>query len=366
MLDDLFLCDYEENLSITYRQLLDCINDFEIENKYISFMYCLITSQDIDLTGNQVNISNNHLKLKNLEEMQSMIKNSDSKIILKSSGTTGDQKIIIHDIQKILKNTKKIDEKCVWGMCYNFNHMGGIQIILQSFVNFNGIVVLYQMTKKQINELINSHNITHISATPTFYRINFQSKNVHNCVKRVTLGGELSQKEDIQKIKKIFPNAKINNIYATTETGIVMTSNTEIFKLADNIKIIDKSLKILFSGKWLDTDDVVEMIDENHFYFLGRGSGFLNIGGYKVSSDKIEGIIREIETVENALVYLKENSIIPILCCDIITSESHIKDLQLRKFLKQRGLNKYEIPRIFKKTDNIETTNNLKIKRRKN
>ncbi len=251
-------------------------------------------------------------------------------------------------------------------MAYNPKHMGGFQVFIQALLNMNTIISLYNIPVHETYKLITDYSITHISGTPTFYRTLFSKEIQFNNVKRVTLGGELTDDFTIKLINFMFPNCKINNIYATTENGAILISDTNIFKLTDNIKISDNStLLINNDGIWSDTGDIVETISYNRFKFIGRQSGFINVGGVNVNPYSIEETIRSIEGVIDVRVYAKSNSLTSnIICCDVaIQHNCDINEDNIKKYLLKNNKTKYEIPRIIKFVDTIEYTKNIKAKR---
>ncbi|MDZ7795644.1 MAG: hypothetical protein U5N56_00735 [Candidatus Marinimicrobia bacterium] len=75
-----------------------------------------------------------------------------------------------------------------------------------------------------------------ISATPTFYRLLLPSKNVFKNVMRVTSGGEKLDNKTIEYLHQLFPNAKITNVYASTEAGTLFASKADVFTIKADMK----------------------------------------------------------------------------------------------------------------------------------
>ena len=67
-------------------------------------------------------------------------------------------------------------------------------------------------------------------------------------MRRVTLGGEKSDRQLYDSIGCIFPNAKINNVYASTEAGSLFGARGDAFRippeLKDKFKVVDGELLI--------------------------------------------------------------------------------------------------------------------------
>ena len=89
-----------------------------------------------------------------------------------------------------------------WLFTYNNRHMGGVQVLLQAIINLDCIVDVYKKDRNFILKQIDKMKVTHISATPTFYRMLLPFEKVYENVSRVTVGGERSDTKTIKFIKE--------------------------------------------------------------------------------------------------------------------------------------------------------------------
>lgn len=311
------------------------------------------------------------------------VKNSTSKITLFTSGTTGLPKKVIHTV-KTLSRAVRISEKYakhVWGFAYNPTHIAGLQVFLQAIFNLNEIVFLFGEMPDKIFSLIDSKKITHISATPTFYRMLLGKDSVFKSVLRITCGGEKSDNILYAKLAKLFPCAKINNIYAATEFGTLLVCSGEYFSipnsLSDKIKVQNNSLFVHKSlmgisdslpdfGEWYKTGDLVEFVDteKTKFRFIARQCNLVNTGGYKVNIEEVEDVLRQMPQVADAAVYGQKNSVIGnILCADIKPAKNAELEIpQIRQFLAAR-LQPFKIPRKITFVESLKQTATGKLKR---
>ena len=113
-------------------------------------------------------------------------------------------------------------------------------MFFQAFMNQNFLVNVFNKSRAEVYELIENESVTHVSATPTFYRLLLPFEKAYQTVLRVTLGGEKSDKKLYDSIEKIFPNAKINNVYASTEAGTLFAAKGDCFQIP--VAICDKFL----------------------------------------------------------------------------------------------------------------------------
>lgn len=288
-------------------------------------------------------------------------------IIFETSGTTGEPKKVNHTFETLSKNIKIKDslKGKVWGLTYDYRKIAGSQVVLQSYLNGGKVVNLFQKSKDEVVKLINKFDITHISATPTFYRLLIGDTIFEN-VKQVTLGGEVVSESLINNIKKSFPNAKVTNIYALTEFGTLFASDTFHFEISEKNSIfvkIENNHIFVKKDKWIDTGDVVEMIDSNKFKIVGRETNMINVGGNKINPIKVENVLNNMSYIKNSLVYSKENSVMgSVVFADIILNKS-VSVSDIKKYLKEY-LSSYEIPLKINIVDTIEINSTGKIIRK--
>ena len=137
---------------------------------------------------------------------------------------------------------------------------------------------------------IKKYNINRISGTPTFWKllVNFNKDLESIDLKNITLGGEIVYQELLDKLSSLFPNSKMNHIYATTETGVVFSVSDKMegfpcnYLKKYNLKIINDRLYILINGdEWFNSNDLCEIKDDR-VLFKGRSSEIIKVAGRKV------------------------------------------------------------------------------------
>lgn len=320
------------------------------------------------------------ISLKN--ELISKIKNTGPQwnITLFTSGTTGLPKKVKHTFQS-LNRFVKITEKNtddVWGFAYNPTHIAGIQVFFQALLNGNSIIRLFELSTDLVFNSIEQYGITHISATPTFYRLLYPINKIFPNVVRITVGGEKFDEKTIDKLKPAFPNSKITNVYASTEAGTLFAAKGDVFtvkaemeefvKIENNQLFIHKDMMGLTENKinsWYNTGDIVEIVSENplQFRFVSRKNEMINVGGYKVNPNEVEEAIRTINGISDVRVFAKSNSVLGnIICCEIVKFDENLDEAKIRSFL-QTQLQEYKIPRFIKFVNELSTTRTGKIKR---
>lgn len=346
-----------------------------------------INPSEIDgLDESKVNVRESIASLfsfQNMDEVVSAVQNSNSEITIFTSGTTGQPKKVVHSIATLTRAVRIGDryKGQVWAYAYNPTHMAGLQVFFQAFENHNTLVNVFNQPREYVYQQIREKGITHISATPTFYRLLLPFEKTFESVIRVTLGGEKSDQHLYDSIMKIFPNAKINNVYASTEAGSLFAAKGDCFQIPETIKdkfkvaddelLIHKSLlgssdSFKFTDDYYHSGDLIIWVDESQglFRFKSRKNELINVGGYKVNPGEVEVAIQDIDGVRQAMVYGKANSILGnVLCADVVLESGfELTELEIKKVLSSQ-LQDFKVPRRIKFVEEISLTRTGKMKR---
>lgn len=305
------------------------------------------------------------------------------RVTLYTSGTTGRPKQVAHTYGTITRNVRGDERHAgdVWGFAYNPTHMAGLQVFFQALLNGNTMVRLFGMGKNEIVGQVNEFGITHISATPTFYRLLLPCEQECPSVVRITSGGEKFDEATLNQLREAFPNAKFTNVYASTEAGTLFASKGNDFvlkpKMQQLVKVENDELYIHHSllgdsesftltDGWFKTGDLVEVIaaDPLTIRFKSRKSEMINVGGYKVSPTEVEDAIRQLPQVQDVRVYAKDNRILgKIICSEIaLVPGENLQEREVREHL-QGMLQEYKIPRLYKFVEQLSVTHTGKLSR---
>jgi len=381
---------YQSNSdSFTYADILNHISaqtsvdqNYQAES-YKDFILGVITAivHNIDITlvdyRNQYQdtkstpVPIHQLTIHSIDDLIRRVTLSKSKIGIYSSGTTAEPKLINQSVQRLMKSVRISDEykHSRWGFTYNPSHSAGIQVFLQAICNQATLYDLYKCSRIQILETLKRDKITHLSATPTFYRMlapyNFDLPDI----KSVTFNGEKSTLELIQSVKSRCSNARIRNIYGSTESGPLMSSESTTFKVPErlikHIKIENEELMIkghLISKSvnnldWYPTGDLVKIVNQDPLTieFISRKTSILNVGGQNVSPQEVEETLIKHPSVKDARVYGRSNKMIGnLIVAEVQVLDSEIiSEKELIKWCKEK-LATYKVPRMIKLVDKIE------------
>jgi len=303
----------------------------------------------------------------------------EESMIFFTSGTTGKPKGVVVSSKKFLGDIKINRDRDPVNLLLGFQleHSAGIGMLLQFLLNGSCVLLTDRLNAVSIMEILINENTTALATTPSLLRNLFIFCDTKNTVieklKYLFLTSERIADDILKKLRRIFPNARVRQNYALTETGVITTqkheqlinnpnSVGEIKNIGTQIKIIDGEIWIkndnqmlYYIGEkekrqdgWFPTGDY-GYIEDGSLYLLGRKDEIINVGGEKVFANEIEKILLKIEWIENAHVYGIKNCITGnIVAADIQTSmENNIENIKTIRNICGEYLQKYKRPLVF-------------------
>lgn len=265
-----------------------------------------------------------------------------TRMILPTSGTTGTPKLVSHSWATLTRALKPGgDAPCRrWGLLYELGRFAGLQVFLQALASRATLVFTDQLPDLEARlELLAAEGCDALSATPTLWRQILMSPVGRRLpLRQVTLGGEIADELVLQALARTFPGARITHIYASTEAGVGFSvkdgragfpaaylseppGGVELkVDAAGHLWLRPPVRGQFFVGAegletaegWIDSGDLVERRGDR-FYFLGRASGAINVGGDKVYPEEVERVILEMPEIALARVSGRRNPIVGAL-----------------------------------------------------
>jgi O-succinylbenzoic acid--CoA ligase len=293
-----------------------------------------------------------------------------------TSGSTGIPKVIRLQKQKMEASAKmtgtyfdfKPGDKTI--LCLSPDTIGGKMMLLRSF--------LFEMEIYVVD--INTNPLEKIDFALKFAAMvplqiqNIIEKNPEklNLVQQLLIGGATVSKQ-LEESLKHFETCAYES-FGMTET----MSHVAVRKLNQpTFQPFEALLGILFESsenqlivnapqlgiEKLNTNDIVELVDQKHFFWQGRADFVINSGGIKFFPEKIEKKISHL--IQSRFFIASEKDILLgekiILVLEEIESEERMNDL-LELF--QIELDKFEIPKAMYFIDSFEETVSGKINRK--
>jgi acyl-coenzyme A synthetase/AMP-(fatty) acid ligase len=305
------------------------------------------------------------------------ISQSEGRIILHTSGSSGVPKRVQHRIAALGRSVvvSPRHQAAVWALAFNPTHIAGVQVVLQAWANGNPVVNLWGVSPAEAVSRCRQWGVTHVSATPTFYRLLLAEGAELPAVKSLTVGGEPAEEALLERLRQHFPGARIHNVYASTEAGMVLAGEGLDFEIpadkADRVAIRDGRLWIHRSqlgefgqvDGWYDTGDRVEPVagSPGRFRIVGRERREINVGGEKVDPAEVERHLLAHPGVVLARVFGRSNSVTgALLAAEVVPRDPQVDEATLRQYLAAR-LRAPQVPRLIRLVSELELTRTGKV-----
>jgi acyl-CoA synthetase (AMP-forming)/AMP-acid ligase II len=311
------------------------------------------------------------------------------RIMILTTGTTGVPKPVLYEWSRLASQVRHGAAPGVWALLYPLNHFAGIQVLLHALKSGSVLAIPKSRSFPDVWNCLIEHQVDSASASPTFWRTfagrldGAAAARLH--LRQITLGGEPATADILERLRQLFPAARISHVYATTELGSCFAvhdglpgfpavflerpcGNVEL-KIHDGELFVrtafgmeryaDGSPAPPRAGDWIATGDCVERTGDR-VYFRGRVSEIINVGGVKVSPPLVEQEIRKAPGVREARVFGKSNPVTgQIVAAEIEIAQGANGESVLaaiRQACRAR-LNRYEQPREIHIVDALERRN---------
>lgn len=322
---------------------------------------------------------------------------AEPSISILTSGTTDKPKATRHLWRSLVASASQGRDPegtsdTAWLLAYNINQYAGLQVLAHVLITGGTLVIPSGHRPPDALNAMRAHAVTHVSATPTFWRVLLASLGGDDgddpVLRQITLGGEAVSDSLLRQLRARFPAARISHIYATSEIGSSVAVSdgraglplTVLGRTADDLvqfRVVDGELQARskvgmlgyhasedIGGDWFSTGDLVELRDDR-IHFVGRVGGAINVGGVKVHPLQVEEVIGAVVGVELARVYGRSNPVTgKIVAAEVVTSAGHDAESVRRQVLAAcDALPETHRPRLVKMVNSLPLTQN-KLDRR--
>ena len=290
----------------------------------------------------------------------------DQPLLILTSGTTGLPKAARHDWRVLGRTVDRVRPapEQRWLLAYGPQQFAGIQVLLHVAASQATLVAPFPRQPKDGLEALLTQDVNCVSATPTFWRFMLAEAKSRKAalpsLQQITLGGEACPANLLDEIKARFPDARISQVYASTELGSVTSVRDgrpgiaveALYSEANpdsNLKVEDGELWVRPEAGMLgyadDTDQDAERDDESGWrrtgdlveiagdrvLFRGRRSEIINVGGVKVDPLPVEDRITALDGVAGARVFGRANALTGSIVAAEIVPASGLSDEDVEK-----------------------------------
>jgi acyl-coenzyme A synthetase/AMP-(fatty) acid ligase len=293
-------------------------------------------------------------------------------LVLFTSGTSGKPKGAVHDFSKLLDkfNTERKSLRTVNFLL--FDHWGGLNTLFHTLSNGGVVLALKDRQPESVCAFIEKHKIELLPASPSFLNLLLISEAYKNydlsSLNLITYGTEPMPQNTLERLKKTFPDLKLQQTYGLIELGVLRSKSKSNDSLWVKIggegyqtRIVDGLLEIKADSAmlgylnasspftedgWFMTGDQVE-VEGEYVKILGRKSEIINVGGEKVYPAEVESVIQELDNVAEVTVFAEKNPIMGnIVCAKVRLLKDEDKKqftLRLKIYCKQK-LQSFKVP----------------------
>jgi acyl-CoA synthetase (AMP-forming)/AMP-acid ligase II len=293
-------------------------------------------------------------------------------LVLFSSGSTGEPKAAVHDLEHLLDKFRVRRKTLVAVSFLMFDHIGGINTLFYLLSNGGTLVTIADRSPESVLSLIERYDVELLPTSPTF--INLLLLGGSDIAERLaslkvlTYGTEPMPQGTLDRIQRYLPDCKIQQTYGLSEVGILRSKSESSSSLWVKLggegvqtRVVDGMLEILATSAmlgylnakspftedgWFRTGDLVERKGE-YLKILGRESNIINVGGQKVYPTEIENVIQGLDNISEVTVFGKRHQIMgEVVCATVQTVQPEPLEVLRRRIRKhcQRSLEKFKVP----------------------
>lgn len=354
-------------------------------------------------TDDIFSIENDRFILKDLQNkdekhkfINTLISEDRAGLVLFSSGSTGEPKAMLHNLNNLMDSYKDKRQKSINTLIFlTFDHIGGIDTMLRIFSIGGTLTIPTSRQPEEICRLLQMHGVNVLPSSPTFLNLLLLSglhrKYDLSSLQIIAFGAEPMPEPLLLRLKELFPNVELQQKFGTSETNAIRvksrSSDSLFFKLDDpNLehRIVDDelwlksktqilgylnaSMENLIEDNWFKTGDLVETTEDGYIRIIGRNKEIINVGGEKVFPAEVESVLLEMDEFSDVLVYAEANQITgQSVAVDVVSAieidKREVKK-RIRKFCKDK-LDHYKIPTKINLVDKINYGDRFKKIRRK-
>ncbi len=288
---------------------------------------------------------------------------------VKTSGSTGKPKIIRLKKEFMINSAKatgeffNLPEKTTALLCLSTDFIAGKMMLIRAMVLGWELDIIDPNSKIKINKHYN------FSAMVPLQLRNSLSE-IHK-IKKLIIGGGVVSNNLLEEIQNL--STEIFATYGMTETithiavkklNNCTNSEQKYYKILPNIKIYIDERKCLvitapnISENIIKTNDVVDLISDTQFEWLGRFDNVINSGGIKLYPEKIEEKLSKIIKNRFFVVGIPDDVLSEKL---VLIIEGNNRKINL----KTADLLTYEFPKEICFVEQFVETETKKIQRKK-
>ncbi|MBW3096485.1 class I adenylate-forming enzyme family protein [Pseudohoeflea coraliihabitans] len=275
---------------------------------------------------------NRHLRPRTHPLLEELRNDETAGLILFSTGTTGQPKAILHDLDHFIRRFDRPNPGLRALSFLLFDHIGGLNTLLQALFNRRVIVAPSGRTVDAVLDDCRRHGVEALPATPTFLRMLLLSgavpQGVPETIRLITYSTERMDQPTLDALCALLPDVEFRQTFGMSELGIMRVASKARDSLFFNLggrgvetRTVDNVLWIRTPARmrgylnapspfdsegWYNTGDIV--VERDGFYKVtGRADDVINVGGLKFMAAEVEQAALALDAVLFAKAVGRDN-----------------------------------------------------------
>lgn len=301
--------------------------------------------------------------------------NANDFVIVQTSGSTGKPKPILLKKEFMINSAKAtgaffdLEENTAALLCLSTDYIAGKMMLVRALTLGWGIDVVAPASKVEIEKEYDFSAMVPLQLRSSL-------GDIHK-IKKLIVGGGVVENDLIEAIQNL--STEVLATYGMTETlthiavkklNNVISNDREKshYKTLPNVQLLQDNRNCLVidapkvSTERIVTNDVIHLISETEFEWLGRYDNVINSGGVKLHPEKIEEKLSKIIINRFFVIGIPDKRLGEKL---ILVIEGEEKNVTLKEVKNLKELSKYEVPKEVYFVDEFIETETKKIQRKK-
>lgn len=297
-------------------------------------------------------------------------------IVQESSGTTGEPKTFHLPKSSMIESARLTAEKLnlKFGnkalLCLPVEYIAGKMMIVRSLVS--GLNLIWEEPSSM--PVLSKHGkISFCAMVPLQVYNSFSNYEFFRNIENLIIGGAELRSELLAMFRDVTNNTYETYGMAETCSHIALRKISgenpdKYFETLPGIKVkIDERGCLIINAPYLGepvvTNDLVELIDSNHFIWKGRYDNLINTGGIKVKPEELEASIAKVLDMECAVLGIPDKKLGQKIVL-IAESSEHQDEKTILSLLKE-SLPAYHVPGKIFFVEELPRNNSFKVDRKK-
>lgn len=288
-----------------------------------------------------------------------------------TSGSTGLPKNITHSKSAVEFSAKNTINYFNWNkstkslLCLSANTIGGKMMIIRSLIADSELIV-GEVTKNPLLSL--EETIDFIAVVP--YQLEAMLDESMDKLKSISIilvgGGAISSDLESRLIAEkitVYHSFGMSETISHVAIKKVGHEGSKYYEVLPDIEISTSEDQLLISSKGLNlvklkTNDIVSIIDNNHFEWIGRKDFVINSGGVKIHPEIVEEKIKQLIQSDYYITALNHDKLGEQVVLVLLKNQFLPSKIELQEVLP-----KFEVPKMIIVLDEFVWTESGKINR---